>query len=292
MSETLLKATGAPVKMVMIHEGGGFEAYSLRAARPKLRIQAGEPDSVVINTVNLLANTGDDCSTHIAEEPGYESFEDDSLISTAEWANVTGTIWNGTAEAWSTEDGSIMVAATAAVDLDRYGLTECTVAVEAILHNVPAIDVAGQDGHDLVHHSDGKVYVRVLETFQPDEFEPRIVADAVYRALSAYDVATAIRAVQVNGIIFDDNVIDQAADVDGRAVAYAALHGRTLSDAEIIAATREYAKRADLAWGFLANRDGITIPGGNGNVTLANEFQAAFTAWRRNRSEKVACAAA
>lgn len=247
----LLGVNGPDVRIVMLPDGNGYEGYSFATAREKLGIPASEPDEVVEATIALVGE-GEDYPPYISVEPGYDNPGDDALLSTSEWFNpIRDITWHEYADAWQGDgEENIYVRGKAVIDPAQWGWADSTEALAAVIHDHVAANADWASWGDDVQVNDGKVYLPVMDTFAPDAFEPRIVADRMCELLGTVNPSDTIAKVKHRGIVITDADLAASRTIAGRPIAYAAAAGRAPKDAEIVAVVRDFGLKTTLREGY------------------------------------------
>lgn len=256
-----LGVTGPETPIINIATGDGYEKFTPAEARTQLNLPDTEDETTNIALARLLADSanelraaGNDYPIFGSQEPTYADPGDDGDIDTGEWPPpAEGVVWEEGAPAWRGEgEDRFYVMPQAVIDPARHGYTgDESEAAQAIVGHVGRFN--GGFDVDCAAEEDGKIHYR-LDTlgFEASEFEPSIVARRAAELYATADPAETLDRIKATGVIFDNDTLAASYKVDSpRAVAFAAEHGRTPSDAEIAAIVREFRVGSTLGEGFL-----------------------------------------
>lgn len=262
--DTPLELTGPPKKVVFLYNesAGSYDVHGFSGARKALGIPANEPDEVVEATIDLLKG-GAEYQPFISEEPTYPLPGDYACLSTEQWGvPVGGITWNGTAESWEHDDDivpAITVQASAVIDADDWGWAGNEIALNAAISDHMHDSLPNFSETNDVVNADGKVFIPVRGEFGYDSFEPQVIASEMNRLMAAANPWDKLSRIKERGIIISDEDMLAAQKINGRAVAYAAAHGRPISDAEFVAITQDFDLSTTIRHGYSTGpREGIS----------------------------------
>lgn len=291
-----LGVTGPEVPIINIATGDGYEKFTPAEARTQLNLPEGEDTETVIAVARLLAESADelraaghDYPIFGSQEPTYADPGDDADIDTGEWPSPSaGVEWEAYAPTWRGEgEDRFYVQPLAVIDPARHGYTgDESEAAQAIVAHIGRTQ-GGFDA-DCAAEEDGKIHYRLDALgFEPHEFEPNIVARRSGELYEKVDPADALDRIKATGIIFDNNTLAASYSVENvRAVAFAADHGRSPSDAEIAAIVRKFGVGSTLGDGFLDTSTG-SFASNTGHLSEAETkaVTAALNGWWNARKD-------